>query len=85
MASKVSPKVVSISVSDDVASEFESLAREEGRRGSELFRDMLRAYRYWRDRREFSDLQTEVAASASVRGIRTQEDIERLVAELRSA
>lgn len=59
------------------------MAKEEGRIKSELFREMLRVYRIWRETQRFDSLQQYSAAVARQRGIRSEKDAERLIQESR--
>lgn len=74
---------MAVSVPPDAASDFERMAKEEGRNKSELFREMLRVYRIWRETRRFESLQRYSAAVARERGIRSEKDVERLIQEFR--
>ncbi len=80
-----SSKVLAVSVPPDAAADFERLASEEGRNKSELFREMLRVYRIWRETQRFESLQRYGAAQARRLGIRDERDVERLIQELRNA
>lgn len=80
---KRTSKVLTVSVPPEVAREFESLAQEEGRNKSEMFREMLRAYRVNRELRRFEALQRYGAARARALGIRDERDVERLIHEFR--
>jgi hypothetical protein len=79
-----SSKVLAVSVPRDAAAEFERLAIEEGRNKSELFREMLRVYRIWRETQRFEYLQRYGAARARQLGITNEDDVERLIQEIRS-
>jgi len=72
-----------VSVPPDAATEFDRIARQEGRNRSELFREMLRVYRAYLETRTFESLQRYGAAQAARRGIRTEEDVDRLIREAR--
>ena len=72
-----------MSVPPDAATEFDRIARQEGRNRSELFREMLRVYRAYLETRTFESLQRYGAAQAARRGIRTEEDVDRLIREAR--
>ncbi len=76
-------KVLSVSVPPDTARDFDLIAEEEGRNKSELFREMLRVYRIYRETREFESLQRYGAAMARRKGIRDERDVERLIQEAR--
>lgn len=76
-------RVLSVSVPPDTAKDFDQIARQEGRNKSELFREMLRVYRIWRETERFESLQRYGAAQARRLGIQSEEDVERLIQELR--
>ena len=54
--------VLSVSVPPEAAEEFNRLAGAEGRNKSELFREMLRVYRTYRESGTFESLQRYGAA-----------------------
>jgi metal-responsive CopG/Arc/MetJ family transcriptional regulator len=83
MTTKRTSRVVTVSVPPDAADDFERIAEDEGRNRSELFREMLRVYRSYRDTRSFESLQRYGAAQASRRGIKSEKDVERLLREAR--
>jgi CopG family transcriptional regulator/antitoxin EndoAI len=60
--------------------ELERIAREEHRTKSELIREALRRYV---EARKWKQLQAEMAARARQLHITTEEDVERLVDEVR--
>lgn len=82
MAERTS-KVLTVSLPPDAASEFERIAREEGRNKSELFREMLRIYRGYRETQTFDGLQRYGARQARSAGIKDERDVERLIQEFR--
>lgn len=63
--------------------EFERLAREEGRTKSELFREMVRQYRIKKELMVFEELAAYGRARARELGIKSEEDVERLIHEMR--
>ena len=77
-------KVLAVSVPPEVAEEFKRLAGAEGGNKSELFREMLRVYRRYRESGTFESLQRYGAAQARGLGIRNERNVERLIAEARS-
>lgn len=83
MSSKRSSKVLAVSVPPEAADEFDRLAGAEGRNKSELFREMLRVYRVYRETGTFESLQRYGAARARRLGIRDERDVERLIEEAR--
>ncbi|HZU17373.1 MAG TPA: ribbon-helix-helix protein, CopG family [Candidatus Dormibacteraeota bacterium] len=85
MPSRRSSRVVAVSVPSEAADAFERIAEEEGRNRSELFREMLRVYRIYRETGRFESLQRYGAARARALGIRDESDVERLIAEARRA
>lgn len=80
---KRSSAVLAVSVPPEAAKDFERIAREEGRNKSELFREMLRVYRSYRETRTFESLQRYGATQARRRGIVDERDVERLIREAR--
>lgn len=72
-----------MSVSPEAAMDFDRIARQEGRDKSELFREMLRVYRAYRETRTFESLQRYGAATARRNGIWDERDVERLIQEAR--
>jgi metal-responsive CopG/Arc/MetJ family transcriptional regulator len=78
-------KVLAVSVPPESAEDFDRIALEEGRNRSELFREMLRVYRMWRETQRFESLQRYFGARARERGIATEADVERLIQEVRRA
>lgn len=76
-----STKVLSISVPERLAEELERMAAEEGVSKSELFRSMVKAYKRERTAAEFRELQRRLAPKARARGIKTKEDVDRIVFE----
>lgn len=74
---------IGFSVPPETAEQIERMAQAEGRSKSELFRDMVRIYREQRELEAFEDLAAYGAAQAQRVGIRTEADIERLIAEVR--
>ena len=81
---KRNTRVLTVSVPPETADDFERIAEAEGRNRSELFREMLRVYRTYEETRRFESLQCSGAAQAARRGIRTEEDVERLIREARA-
>ena len=82
---KRSSRILTVSIPADAQEDFERLAQEEGRNKSELFREMLRVYRVWRETQQFESLQRYGAAQARRLGINDEQDVERLIQELRHA
>ena len=75
--------MVAVSVPPESAEDFERMARQEGRNKSELFREMLRVYRIYRETGRFESLQRYGAARARALGVRDEQDVERLIREAR--
>lgn len=67
----------------ETAERVERMARREGRGKSELFRDMVRVYAEQRELEVFEELAEYGRGRAECAGIRTEADIERLIAEAR--
>ena len=78
-----SSRVLAVSVPPETARDFERIADEEGRNRSELFREMLRVYRVYRETGRFETLQRYGAAQARRIGVVTEADVERLIEESR--
>jgi len=74
-------KVLGFSVSPEIAHEYEQLAKHERRTKSELFREMIAAYKAKRAEEEFLKLQARMSRRARVQGVLTERDVERLVFE----
>jgi metal-responsive CopG/Arc/MetJ family transcriptional regulator len=83
MASRRTSRVLTVSVPPETAEEFNRLAGSEGRNKSELFREMLRVYRTFRETDAFESLQRYGAARARRLGIRDERDVERLIHDAR--
>jgi metal-responsive CopG/Arc/MetJ family transcriptional regulator len=76
-------KVLSVSLPAEAAKDFERMAQQEGRNKSELFREMLRVYRAYRETGAFESLQRYGAAAARAKGVRDERDVERLINQAR--
>ena len=76
--------MLAVSVPPQAAREFERTAETEGRNKSELFREMLRVYRAYRETQTFESLQRYGAGRARRLGVMTEKDVERLIAEARA-
>lgn len=74
-------RVLGFSVPPELAEEYEKLARREGRSKSELFREMIAAYKTKRDEEAFGRLQSRMSRRARAKGVLTEKDVERLVFE----
>lgn len=73
-------KLISFSIMPDFLREVEKVAKEENRTKSELIREALR--RYIEDR-EWEKLTRYVRIKSAETGIKTEEDIQRVVDEYR--
>jgi CopG family transcriptional regulator/antitoxin EndoAI len=73
-------KTWTVSLPPNLVREAERTAREENRTKSELVREALRLYL---DERRWRKLQRKTALQAQALGIRTEEDVDRLVHEVR--
>lgn len=74
-------KLISISIMPDFLREVERVAKEENRTKSELIREALR--RYIEDR-EWEKLTRYARIKSAETGMKTEEDIQRVVDEFRS-
>ena len=72
-------RVLGFSVPPALAQGYERLAKREGRSKSELFREMIAAYKARRAEEEFFRLQRRMARRARAKGIFTERQVERLV------
>lgn len=75
-------KVLTVSLPQEMFKKAEKIAREENRTRSELFREALRQYISTRER--WQNLRARGGRTAEELGIRSEEDIERLIQEFRS-
>jgi metal-responsive CopG/Arc/MetJ family transcriptional regulator len=66
-----------ISLPPDLATEAESIAREEGKTLSSVIQDALRLARQERLKREFRDMQGYWSRKAKDKGILTEKDLEK--------
>ncbi len=73
-------KTWTISLPPQLVREAERMAREENRTRSEFVREALRLYL---EERRWRKLQRQTALQAQALGIRTEEDVHRLVHEVR--
>ncbi|HXJ77632.1 MAG TPA: ribbon-helix-helix protein, CopG family [Candidatus Methylomirabilis sp.] len=74
-------RVLGFSVSPEIADEYERLAKRERRSKSDLFREMIVAYKAKRAEEEFLRLQIKMSRRARAKGVLTENDVERLVFE----
>ena len=75
------PKRVPLTVSlpAELAREFDTLAKDEAKNKSQLFREMFRTYQQRRVEQEFFALQRYGARQARKKGVLTEADVEALV------
>lgn len=83
--SRRTSRVLAVSVPPESADDFDRIAEDEGRNKSELFREMLRVYRAYRENATFDAIQRYGAARARAKGVRSERDVERLIHEARGA
>lgn len=81
---KRASRVLAVSVPPESADDFDRIARQEGRNRSEMFREMLRIYRAYRESATFESLQRYGSARARALGVRDEGDVDRLIQEARS-
>jgi metal-responsive CopG/Arc/MetJ family transcriptional regulator len=72
-------KAVTISMPQDMAEEYENLARSLSKNRSVLFSEMFIAYKRQALKEEFYELQAYGTALSSQKGIFTESDVEKLV------
>lgn len=76
-------KVLGFSVPKNIADEYEKIAKEEHKTKSELFREMIRKYKASRELSEFFSLQEYGTEKASKIGIKSEDDVLKLIHEAR--
>jgi len=81
MKTKKARAAVTISMPQDMAEEYESLAKKMAKNKSVLFREMFLAYKRQNLKEGFRELQTYGTALAQQKGIFTESDVEKLVFE----
>lgn len=74
-------KTIGFSVPPEVKKEIDTLAKKEGMTKSELFREMIRAYKQLRREKEFFAIQRKVSSQVRREGLLTEEEIEKIVLE----
>ncbi|RLE07936.1 CopG family transcriptional regulator [Candidatus Aerophobetes bacterium] len=73
-------KVMSFSLPRDMAEEIEKRAKKEKKMKSELLREAIRQYL---ERKKWEELQRDFSLRARKFGVTTEEDIEKIVDEIR--
>ena len=74
-------KVLGFSVAPEIAEEYEQLAERQRKTKSELFRQMVEAYKAKLEDEEFYRLQKKMAHRARKKRVFTEKEVERLVFE----
>lgn len=74
---------IGFSVPPEVAALVERMAEREGKSKSELFRDMVRVYSRDYELKVFEELSAYGRKKAAEAGIQSEEDVERMIHELR--
>jgi metal-responsive CopG/Arc/MetJ family transcriptional regulator len=72
---------VTISMPQDMAEEYDRLAKRLAKNRSVLFREMVLAYKKQQFKEEFRELQTYGAGLAQQKGVFTESDVKKLVFE----
>jgi predicted transcriptional regulator len=72
---------MTISLSPEIAEDYEKIAEQEAKNKSQLFRDMFLLYKEKAREKEFFELQHYGARMARGKGILTEKDVERIVLE----
>lgn len=72
---------ITISLPPEMAEEYESLAKQQAKNKSQLFREMFQGYKEQTLEQEFFELQRYGTTLAREKGILTEEDVEKLVFE----
>lgn len=78
-----STKTLTVSLPPRIYEEVERLAEQENKTKSELFRDMVRVYEDFLDERRWRRLRRTGTDSAKRLGLESEEDIEKLIHEVR--
>lgn len=76
-------KIIGFSVSEELAEEYDSMAKAERKNKSQLFRDMITTYKQSKQLRELGELQDYGAPKARERGIETEKDVIDIIHEAR--
>ena len=76
-------KTLTVSLPPQVYREVENLAKLERKTKSELFRDMVAVYEDYLDEKRWLRLRRKGRQTVSELGLKSEEDIERLVHEAR--
>jgi predicted DNA-binding protein len=74
-------KALTISMPQDMAEQYDNLAKRLAKNRSVLFREMFLAYKRQALEKEFRDIQTYGAQLARKKGLLTEADVEKLVFE----
>lgn len=74
-------KLLSVSLPPDLAEEYEALAKRLRKSKSELFREMIAAYKILRDEQERSRIQKKLARWPNRQKPWTEREVERIVLE----
>ena len=74
-------KALTISMTQDIAEQYDSLAKRLAKNRSVLFREMFLAYKRQALEKEFQDIQIYGARLARKKGLLTEADVEKLVFE----
>lgn len=79
MKMKKTRKAITISMPQDMAEEYDNLAKRLSKNKSVLFREMFLAYKRQALEKEFRELQTYGASLGRQRCLFTEADVEKLV------
>ena len=81
MKTKKTRAALTISMPQDMAEEYDRLAKRLAKNRSVLFREMFLAFKKRQLKEEFRELQTYGAGLARKKGVFTESDVEKLVFE----
>ena len=81
MKTKQTRAAMTISMPQDMAEEYDKLAKRLAKNRSVLFREMFLTYKRQNLKSEFRELQAYGAVLAQKRGLFTESDVEKLVFE----
>lgn len=80
MVTRIS-KTITVSLPPELYKEVERLTKEGHKTKSELFREMIRTYKEQQEEKEFRRLQRYGISKAKKVGVKTEEEVDRLIFE----
>lgn len=74
-------RILGFSVAPEIAKEYERLAERQKKSKSELFRQMVEAYKAQLEEEEFLKLQKKMARRARKKNVFTEKEVEKIIFE----